>query len=293
MKINSYNQFDNIYSSILELLISSPKRIAGDRTGTGTRSIPGYSFTLNLSNSLFPLLSLKKTHWKSIVHELLWFLSGSTTTRYLNDNNITIWDEWADNGELGPIYGKQWRHFGPGIDQIANVISQLKSDPLSRRHIVTAWNPEDLPRQKLPPCHCFFQFYVTPSETLNKPSLGLILYQRSADVFLGLPFNVASYSLLLYMIAQVTKMKPDFLTVNIGDMHLYNNHINQAEEVIKRNNAFRNQHISFDHMLFNDKIKSPKVKLNESIDNIDKFKYEDIFLTDYEPWDLIKADIAI
>jgi thymidylate synthase len=223
---------------------------------------------------------------KSVIHELLWFISGSTNVKYLQDNGVTIWDEWAArDGELGPVYGKQWRSWEPGIanhevnndfiirpiDQLANVISDLKTNPFSRRHIVTAWNPADVPNMALPPCHMMFQFFVD-----DESRLSLQMYQRSADVFLGVPFNIASYSLLLMMVAQVTGYKPYEFVHTIGDAHLYSNHIEQAKLQLSR-----------------EPLELPEMKLNPNIKNIDDFKYEDFELVNYECYPAIKAEIAV
>ena len=204
----------------------------GDRTGTGTESVFGHQMRIDLGAG-FPLLTTKKLHLKSIIHELLWFLTGDTNVKALNDEGVTIWDDWADeNGELGPVYGHQWRSWpatdGRGIDQIAGVIESIKTDPNSRRHIVSAWNPADVEKMALPPCHCLFQFYVLDGH------LSCQLYQRSADVFLGVPFNIASYALLTIMVAQVTHLQPGDLVHTFGDAHLYANHIEQADIQLSR-----------------------------------------------------------
>src|SRR5687768_3799149 len=204
-----------------------------DRTGTGTRSVFGYQMRFDLQEG-FPLVSTKKVHLRSIIHELLWFLKGETNTAYLKQNGVSIWDEWADeNGNLGPVYGKQWRRWealdGKVIDQLANVIEQIKRDPHSRRLIVSAWNVGDIPRMALAPCHTMFQFYVTGSGRLSCQ-----LYQRSADLFLGVPFNIASYALLTHMVGQVTNLKPGEFVHTLGDAHLYENHLDQARELLAR-----------------------------------------------------------
>lgn len=245
-----------------------------DRTGVGTRSIFGTQSTYYMDTT-FPILTTKKIHFKSVVHELLWMLSGSTNTEYLKNNGISIWDEWADEkGELGPIYGKQWRDF-EGVDQIKKLIDGLIADPFSRRHIVSAWNPKDLPDMALAPCHAFFQFYV--HEKNDEKYLSCHLYQRSADLFLGVPFNISSYSLLTTMIAHVVGMKPYKLIHSIGDAHIYLNHFEHVEKQLNR---------SFYPA-------SAKIILNSLIDNIFNFSYNDIILVDYDSHPAIKAPIAI
>ena len=257
----------------------------GDRTGTGTKSVFGYQMRFNLEEG-FPLLTTKKVHLRSIIHELLWLIKGDTNIKYLHDNKVSIWDEWADaNGDLGPIYGAQWRNWNnEGIDQIAELIESIKNNPNSRRHIVTAWNPSVLPDEKskdfaqnvadgkaaLPPCHAFFQFYVADNK------LSCQLYQRSADVFLGVPFNIASYSLLTMMIAQVCGLGLGDFVHTFGDVHIYNNHIEQVKLQLSREP--RNL---------------PTMKLNPEIKSIFDFKYEDFKLEDYNPHDAIKAEVSI
>jgi len=246
----------------------------GDRTGTGTLSLFGHQMRFDLARG-FPLLTTKKLHLKSIVHELLWFLKGDTNIAYLKANGVSIWDEWADaNGDLGPVYGAQWRSWptrdGGAIDQIADVQRALKTDPNSRRHIVTAWSPADLPRMALAPCHCLFQFYVAEGR------LSCQLYQRSADVFLGVPFNIASYALLTMMMAQVTGLKPGDFVHTFGDVHLYLNHIEQAEEQLKREPR-----------------QLPTMALNPAVRSIFDFAYEDFTLSGYQPHPAIKAPIAV
>jgi len=223
----------------------------------------------------FPLVTTKKCHLRSIIHELLWFLKGDTNTRYLNENGVTIWDEWADSqGNLGPVYGKQWRSWqtpeGIVIDQIANAIQQIKTNPDSRRLIVNAWNVGDLDKMALAPCHCLFQFYV------QNGTLSCQLYQRSADIFLGVPFNIASYALLTMMIAQVTGLKPGFFVHTFGDAHLYSNHIEQAKTQLART-----------------PYPLPKMQLNPAIDNLFDFRFEDFSLVDYQCHPVIKAPIAV
>lgn len=245
-----------------------------DRTGTGTRSVFGHQMRFNLAEG-FPVLTTKKLHLRSIIHELLWFLNGDTNVKYLKDNNVRIWNEWADeNGDLGPIYGYQWRSWptpdGKHIDQISQVIDSIKNNPNSRRHLVSAWNVSELPKMALPPCHIIFQFYVANGK------LSCQLYQRSADIFLGVPFNIASYALLTMMVAQVTGLELGDFVHTLGDAHIYNNHIEQVELQLSR-----------------DTRSLPKMKINPSISNIFDFKYEDFELTDYDPLPGIKGEISI
>ena len=246
----------------------------GDRTGTGTESVFGHQMRIDLGAG-FPLLTTKKLHLKSIIHELLWFLTGDTNVKALNDEGVTIWDDWADeNGELGPVYGHQWRTWptadGRGIDQIAGVIESIKTDPNSRRHIVSAWNPADVEKMALPPCHCLFQFYVLDGH------LSCQLYQRSADVFLGVPFNIASYALLTIMVAQVTDLQPGDLVHTFGDAHLYANHIEQADIQLSRQPRTL-----------------PTMTLNADITDIFGFTYGDFTLEGYQPHPHIAAPIAV
>ena len=246
----------------------------GDRTGTGTQSVFGYQMRFDLTKG-FPLLTTKKLHLKSIIHELLWFLAGDTNVKALNDAGVTIWDDWADeNGELGPVYGHQWRSWptpdGGGIDQIAGVIDQIKTNPNSRRHIVSAWNPADVEKMALPPCHCLFQFYVLDGK------LSCQLYQRSADVFLGVPFNIASYALLTIMVAQVTDLRPGDFVHTFGDAHLYANHVEQADIQLSRQ-----------------PLALPVMTLNADVTDIFGFAYEDFTLEGYEPHPHIAAPIAV
>jgi len=245
-----------------------------DRTGTGTRSIFGHQMRFDLSDG-FPLVTTKKLHLKSIIYELLWFLRGETNVRWLQDHGVTIWDEWADaNGELGPVYGYQWRSWpSPGegtIDQIANLIRDIKTNPDSRRLIVTAWNPADIPRMALPPCHCLFQFYVANGK------LSCQLYQRSADIFLGVPFNIASYALLTMMVAQVTGLEPGDFVHSFGDAHLYLNHLEQADAQLARK-----------------PYPLPVMRLNPAVKDIFGFRYEDFTLENYQAHAGIKAPIAV
>ena len=245
-----------------------------DRTGTGTLSIFGYQMRFKLDDG-FPLLTTKKLHLKSIIHELIWFLNGDTNIKYLNDKGVTIWNEWADkSGDLGHIYGYQWRSWpacdGRKIDQITNLITSLTEDPDSRRHIVSAWNVADIENMALPPCHVLFQFYVYGNK------LSCQLYQRSADIFLGVPFNIASYSLLLMMVAQVTNLVPGEFIHTFGDAHLYSNHISQAKLQLSREPR-----------------KLPVMKINPGIKSIFDFKYEDFNVENYDPHPHIKADISV
>ena len=245
-----------------------------DRTGTGTRSVFGYQMRFNLSEG-FPLLTTKKLHLKSIIHELLWFLKGDTNVKYLQDNGVRIWNEWADeNGDLGHIYGYQWRSWpaydGTYIDQISDAIDQIKNNPSSRRIIVSAWNVGDIPSMKLPPCHAFFQFYVADGK------LSLQLYQRSADTFLGVPFNIASYALLLMMVAQVTGLEAGDFVHTMGDTHLYKNHFEQAQLQLTREPR-----------------KLPRMVINPEVKSIFDFKYEDFQLVDYDPHPHIKAEVSV
>ena len=246
----------------------------GDRTGTGTKSVFGHQMRFDLSQG-FPLLTTKKVHTKSIIHELLWFLMGDQNIRYLKENGVSIWDEWAnENGDLGPVYGVQWRSWpksdGSTIDQISNVVDQIKKNPDSRRLIVSAWNVGEVEQMALPPCHTMFQFYVAQGK------LSCQLYQRSADVFLGVPFNIASYALLTVMIAQVTQLGLGEFVHTLGDAHLYNNHFDQAKLQLSR--SIRNL---------------PEIRLNPLVDDLFNFKYEDIEILNYDPHPHIKAVVAI
>jgi len=245
-----------------------------DRTGTGTLSVFGHQMRFDLQAG-FPLLTTKKLHLRSIIYELLWFLRGETNVRWLHENNVTIWDEWADaNGELGPVYGYQWRHWrapdGREIDQIADVVASIRKKPDSRRHLVSAWNPSDVERMALPPCHALFQFYVANGR------LSCQMYQRSADLFLGVPFNIASYALLTRMVAQVTGLQADEFVLTLGDAHLYLNHLDQAREQLSRPvRPF------------------PRMTLNPEVRDLFAFRYEDFTLEGYEPHPAIKAPIAV
>jgi thymidylate synthase len=245
-----------------------------DRTGTGTISVFGYQMRFNLEEG-FPLLTTKKLHIKSIIHELLWFLSGDTNIKYLTDNGVKIWNEWADkDGNLGPVYGYQWRSWpasdGKKIDQLEKVISSIKKSPDSRRHIVSAWNVGDLDKMALPPCHILFQFYVAGGR------LSCQLYQRSADIFIGVPFNIASYALLTLMVAQVTGLKPGDFVHTLGDAHIYLNHTDQVKLQLTR-----------------DPYKLPVMLINQKVSDIFKFRYEDFTLADYVSHSHIKGDIAV
>lgn len=248
--------------------------VKGDRTGTGTRSVFGHQMRFDLSRG-FPLVTTKKLHLRSIIHELLWFIAGETNIDYLRKNAVTIWDEWADEGgELGPVYGKQWRSWakpdGGTVDQIQWVINEIKRNPDSRRLVVSAWNPADLDKMALPPCHCLFQFYVAEGK------LSCQLYQRSADIFLGVPFNIASYALLTAMMAQVTGLKPGDFVHTFGDAHLYSNHIEQATLQLSRELR-----------------PLPSLKLNPDVKSLFDFTYDDITIESYDPHPAIKAPVAI
>ena len=245
---------------------------ADNRTGIYARKVFGRQMHFDLSKG-FPLVTTKKTFFKGIVHELIWLLSGNTNIKYLLDNNVHIWDEWADeNGNLGPVYGHQWRNFNSeGIDQIKDVIERIKNNPQDRRIIVSAWNPAQIGQMALPPCHCFFQFDVTPDGRLN-----CMLYQRSCDMFLGVPFNIASYSLLTMMIAQVCGLKPGEFVHTLGNAHIYSNHFEQVKLQLTR-----------------EPLPLPTVRLNPNIKNIDDFKFEDIELVDYQSHGVIKGEVAV
>ncbi|MCH5229072.1 MAG: thymidylate synthase [Muribaculaceae bacterium] len=248
--------------------------VKSDRTGTGTISTFGYQMRFDLSDG-FPLVTTKKTHLKSIIHELLWFLAGDTNVKYLQENGVRIWNEWADtDGNLGHIYGYQWRSWpdynGGFIDQIAEAVKTIKTNPDSRRIIVSSWNVADIENMNLPPCHCFFQFYVSEGK------LSLQLYQRSADCFLGVPFNIASYALLTMMMAQVCDLKPGEFIHTLGDAHIYLNHIAQVEEQLKRTPR-----------------PLPIMKINPEVKNIFDFKYDDFHLEGYDPWPAIKGEVSV
>jgi len=267
------NPGEQQYLDLLEELLERGAR-KSDRTGTGTLSVFGRQMRFPLADS-FPLLTTKKLHLKSIIYELLWFLRGDTNVRWLQERGVTIWDEWADeNGELGPVYGYQWRHWrtpqGGEIDQIAKLIEGLRKKPDSRRHIVSAWNPADVESMALPPCHALFQFYVAEGR------LSCQMYQRSADLFLGVPFNIASYALLTLMVSQVCALKPGELVLALGDAHLYVNHLEQAKEQLSRSPR-----------------PLPRMRLNPAAKDIFGFRYEDFTLEGYDPHPAIKAPIAV
>ena len=250
-----------------------------DRTGTGTRSVFGHQMRFDLGQG-FPVLTTKKLHLKSIIHELLWFLTGDTNIKYLKENGVSIWNEWADaDGNLGPVYGKQWRSWetstGEHIDQIFELLAQLKNNPGSRRHIVTAWNPADVPNMALPPCHCLFQFYVAPQQD-GPPKLSCQLYQRSADIFLGVPFNIASYALFTQMLAQVCGYAPGDFVHTLGDAHIYHNHFDQVKLQLSRTPT-----------------RLPSLQMNPERKDIFEFVYDDFALVDYEFQPHISAPVAV
>jgi len=262
-------QYLDLLAHVLEHGVDRP-----DRTGVGTRGIFGYQMRFNLDDG-FPVLTTKKLHLKSIIHELLWFLKGDTNIRYLKENGVTIWDEWADeNGDLGPVYGAQWRSWpapdGRSIDQIQNLIKSLQQNPNSRRHVVTAWNPAEVDNMALPPCHCLFQFHVAEGR------LSCQLYQRSADIFLGVPFNIASYALLTMMVAQVTGLKAGDFVHTLGDAHLYMNHFDQAREQLTRQPK-----------------PLPTMSINPEVRELEAFRYDDFRLENYIADPTIRAPIAV
>jgi len=261
------------YHDLLRHILSAGKE-KRDRTGVGTISTFGYQMRFNLQDG-FPLVTTKKTHLKSVIYELLWFLRGETNVQYLKDHGVTIWDEWADEGgDLGPVYGKQWRSWqaadGKSVDQIKNVVERLKTNPEDRRLIVSAWNVAEIDEMKLPPCHCLFQFYVRNGE------LSCQLYQRSADAFLGVPFNIASYALLTMMVAQVTGLKAAEFIHTFGDVHIYLNHLEQVKLQLSREPR-----------------PLPTMKINPGVKDIFGFKYEDFAVENYNPWPAIKAPVAV
>jgi thymidylate synthase len=260
------------YLDLLDHVLTTGVR-KSDRTGTGTRSVFGYQMRFDLAEG-FPLVTTKKVHVRSIVHELLWFLRGETNVQYLRENGVTIWNEWADpDGELGPVYGKQWRSWegaGGEVDQMRDVVEQIKANPDSRRLIVSAWNVSDVPRMALPPCHLLFQFYVAEGR------LSCQLYQRSADIFLGVPFNIASYALLTMMVAQATGLEPGDFVHTLGDAHLYDNHLEQAALQLTRTPR-----------------PLPTMRLNPAVTDLFAFRFEDFTLENYEPHPHIKAPVAV
>ncbi len=267
-------QYHDLLSRILET--GDPR---DDRTGVGTLSVFGHQMRFDLANG-FPLVTTKKLHVKSIVHELIWFLAGDTNIRYLQENGVRIWNDWADeNGDLGPVYGRQWRSWGTpdgrAIDQLANVVAQIKANPYSRRLVVSAWNPADVDAMALPPCHCLFQFHVGKGAD-GRERLSCQLYQRSADAFLGVPFNIASYALLIHMVAQVTGLVPGDFVHTLGDAHLYKNHLAQARLQIER-----------------EPLPLPRLVLNPEIDDLFAFEFEDVAVEGYEAHDHIAAPIAV
>ena len=261
------------YHELLERVLREGTR-KDDRTGTGTLSVFGHQMRFDLGEG-FPLVTTKKLHLRSIIHELLWFLAGDTNIAYLKENGVSIWDEWADaRGDLGPVYGHQWRSWPDGqggvIDQIAQVVADIRRNPDSRRLIVSAWNPADVPKMALPPCHCLFQFYVQDGR------LSCQLYQRSADIFLGVPFNIASYALLTHMVAQVTGLQPGDFVHTFGDAHIYLNHLDQVHEQLSRTPRAL-----------------PRLTLNPGVDDLFAFRFEDIAIEGYEPHPAIKAKVAV
>ncbi|SCW85219.1 thymidylate synthase [Ancylobacter rudongensis] len=261
------------YHELLERVLREGTR-KDDRTGTGTLSVFGHQMRFDLGEG-FPLVTTKKLHLRSIIHELLWFLAGDTNIAYLKENGVSIWDEWADaRGDLGPVYGHQWRSWPDGqggvIDQIAQVVADIRRNPDSRRLIVSAWNPADVPKMALPPCHCLFQFYVQDGR------LSCQLYQRSADIFLGVPFNIASYALLTHMVAQVTGLQPGDFVHTFGDAHIYLNHLDQVHEQLSRTPRAL-----------------PRLTLNPGVDDLFAFRFEDIAIEGYDPHPAIKAKVAV
>jgi thymidylate synthase len=268
-----------VYHELMQRILDEGV-VKSDRTGTGTLSLFGAQMRFDLQDG-FPLITTKKLHLKSIIHELIWFLAGDTNIRYLNEHGVSIWDEWADrNGDLGPVYGRQWRSWpapnGAAIDQISGLLADLKRAPDSRRLIVSAWNPADIPKMALAPCHCLFQFYVAHPKGAKRARLSCQLYQRSADFFLGVPFNIASYALLTHMIAQVSDLDVGDFVHTFGDVHLYSNHLEQARLQLER--AHR---------------PLPRLKLNQDIHDLFAFRFEDIAIEGYDPHPAIKAPVAV
>lgn len=268
------NHVDKQYINLINRIFEEGQD-RGDRTGTGTRSVFGHTMKFNVSKNAFPILTLKKTHFKSVLHELLWFISGDTNVSYLSDKDVTIWDEWADeDGELGPVYGKQWRDWD-GTDQLQTVIDNIKTNPDSRRHIVSAWNVSDLDKMNLVPCHYSFQFDSRLNDSEER-ELNLLVNQRSVDTFLGLPFNISSYALLLLMVAQVTDHVPGELVWNGGDVHIYHNHFDQVKKVCEMPT-----------------FTLPVLEMDSSVRNIDDFEFESFELKNYQHGPYIKAPIAV
>jgi thymidylate synthase len=287
--MNNTDKFHDLeYFHLVDTVLSKGIQ-KGDRTGTGTISTFALQMRFDLTNNSLPLLTSKKMHTKSIIHELLWFLAGDTNIKYLNDNGVRIWNEWADeNGDLGPVYGNQWRNWGGeeslfdagkyhgGVDQISQVIDALRNNPNDRRIIVSAWNVGQIEKMALPPCHAFFQFWSREIEGSDKRGLSCHLYQRSCDVALGVPFNIAQYSILIHMIAQVTNHIAEEFVWTGGDTHIYNNHIDLLSEQITR-----------------EPYQSPKLLLNTSVTEIDDFTFDDFEITEYESWPTIKMDVSV
>ena len=268
-------QYLDLLSRVMKTGVDRP-----DRTGTGTRGVFGHQMRFDLADG-FPMVTTKKLHLKSIIHELIWFLAGDTNIKYLQDNKVRIWDEWADeNGDLGPVYGKQWRRWegpdGAVIDQVAKMVEAIKVNPYSRRHIVSAWNPADVDDMALPPCHCLFQFFVSPDPAGGKDKLSCQLYQRSADIFLGVPFNIASYALLVHMVAQVCDLAVGDFVHTFGDAHIYSNHFEQVEKQLKREPK-----------------PLPTLRLNPDVKSVFDFTWDDIEIVGYEAHPHIAGKVAV
>ena len=268
-------QYLDLLSRVMKTGVDRP-----DRTGTGTRGVFGHQMRFDLADG-FPMVTTKKLHLKSIIHELIWFLAGDTNIKYLQDNKVRIWDEWADeNGDLGPVYGKQWRRWegpdGAVIDQVAKMVEAIKVNPYSRRHIVSAWNPADVDDMALPPCHCLFQFFVSPDPAGGKDKLSCQLYQRSADIFLGVPFNIASYALLVHMVAQVCDLEVGDFVHTFGDAHIYSNHFEQVEKQLKRKPK-----------------PLPTLRLNPDVKSVFDFTWDDIEIVGYEAHPHIAGKVAV